>query len=356
MTCGRNCADHPDQRLGGDLDRLEREAALGQRRQRVALGQAGVDEAEPLCCTPRISWRPWPSRRGAPGACRAGCAGRPCSRGLSTSPRSPPVQETTSTSTPSAAYFAIVAAPLLDSSSGCACTAISRSRSATCTPAHVLEPVITDNGSSTMDLVPHHVTVPCAAPRRKVSPCRSPARLPAPPSGGSSAPSGACSASALADLVGAGQHARAGHLDRPGLPHVTDRSISVDVRRPPPDRPRRVLCRAAPSTATTAPVGAVTVTIPAGGEASVHRVTPRARPPRGRDRRGQELQRPARRPALSGAARAGSCRAGWLDPRLLLLDSSFTPGSGPRDLHRSGSGPRFFGTGLPPPADAGATP
>ena len=36
--------------------------------------------------------------------------------GLSTLPRSPPVQVTTSTSTPSAAYFAIVAAPLLDSS------------------------------------------------------------------------------------------------------------------------------------------------------------------------------------------------------------------------------------------------
>jgi hypothetical protein len=47
--------------------------------------------------------------------------------GLSTLPRSPPVHVATSTSTPSATYFAIVAAPLLDSSSGWACTAIRRS-------------------------------------------------------------------------------------------------------------------------------------------------------------------------------------------------------------------------------------
>src|SRR4051794_15424506 len=49
--------------------------------------------------------------------------------GLRMSPRSPPVHVTTRTSTPSSAYLAIVAAPLLDSSSGWACTAISRSRS-----------------------------------------------------------------------------------------------------------------------------------------------------------------------------------------------------------------------------------
>ena len=40
-------ADQRDQRRGGLLDRHEGEAALGQRRQRVALGQPGVDEAEP---------------------------------------------------------------------------------------------------------------------------------------------------------------------------------------------------------------------------------------------------------------------------------------------------------------------
>src|SRR5262249_5556017 len=51
--------------------------------------------------------------------------------GLSTLPRSPPVQVTTRTSTPSATYRAIVAAPLLDSSSGWACTAIRRRPSLT---------------------------------------------------------------------------------------------------------------------------------------------------------------------------------------------------------------------------------
>src|SRR5690606_18739116 len=38
---------HPHQRLGGLLQRNQREAALRQRRRRVALGQAGVDETEP---------------------------------------------------------------------------------------------------------------------------------------------------------------------------------------------------------------------------------------------------------------------------------------------------------------------
>jgi hypothetical protein len=53
---------------------------------------------------------------------------------LSTLPRSPPVHVATSTSTPSATYFAMVAAPLLDSSSGCACTANSRSCCSTAGP------------------------------------------------------------------------------------------------------------------------------------------------------------------------------------------------------------------------------
>src|SRR4051794_5886717 len=51
---------------------------------------------------------------------------RCCRAGLRMLPRSPPVQVTTWTSTPSATYRAIVAAPLLDSSSGCAWTAIRR--------------------------------------------------------------------------------------------------------------------------------------------------------------------------------------------------------------------------------------
>ncbi|CAB5047006.1 unannotated protein [freshwater metagenome] len=49
--------------------------------------------------------------------------------GFKMSPRSPPVQLTTITCTPSLTYFAVEAAPLLDSSSGWACTANSRSGS-----------------------------------------------------------------------------------------------------------------------------------------------------------------------------------------------------------------------------------
>src|SRR3954447_11157960 len=55
------------------------------------------------------------------------------SAGLSTEPRSPPVQVATMTRTPSATYLAIVAAPLLDSSSGWACTASRRNGSASVT-------------------------------------------------------------------------------------------------------------------------------------------------------------------------------------------------------------------------------
>src|SRR3954454_738390 len=55
--------------------------------------------------------------------------------GLSTEPRSPPVQVATMTRTPSATYLAMVAAPLLDSSSGCACTASRRSWSGEVTRA-----------------------------------------------------------------------------------------------------------------------------------------------------------------------------------------------------------------------------
>src|SRR4051794_16155661 len=50
--------------------------------------------------------------------------------GFRIEPRSPPVQVTTCTSTPSATYLAVVAAPLLDSSSGWACTCIKRNMAA----------------------------------------------------------------------------------------------------------------------------------------------------------------------------------------------------------------------------------
>lgn len=47
MTCGE-LPDQPDEGLGRRLDVLQGEAAVGQRRQRVALGQPGVDKAQPL--------------------------------------------------------------------------------------------------------------------------------------------------------------------------------------------------------------------------------------------------------------------------------------------------------------------
>src|SRR5690606_3559154 len=51
------------------------------------------------------------------------------------SPRSPPAHDTTTTSAPCAAYLASVAAPLLDSSSGWACTAMRRLGAAPLRPA-----------------------------------------------------------------------------------------------------------------------------------------------------------------------------------------------------------------------------
>ncbi len=215
MTCGRN-------------SRMTRTSASvvtsigSSAKQPSGSGGSGSPSGSPestnpshRCCTPRISCALAISRRRTSGMLRR-ISGSCCNAGLSTSPRSPPVQETTSTSTPSAAYFAIVAAPLLDSSSGCACTAISRSRSPTSTPAHVLEPVITDNGSSTMDLVPHHVTVPAGAPTEGL-----PVPLPRPAPGTAKWWVVGCrrvpARHGPGHLVGAGQHARPGHVDRPRL-------------------------------------------------------------------------------------------------------------------------------------------
>ncbi len=45
-------ADEPDEGCGRDLQRLQGEAAVGQRRERVALGQTRVHEAEPAVLHP----------------------------------------------------------------------------------------------------------------------------------------------------------------------------------------------------------------------------------------------------------------------------------------------------------------
>ena len=83
------------------------------------------------CSTPRISRARSISSARICGS-RSPTSGRSIA-GLSTDPRSPPVQVATRTRTPSATYLAIVAAPLLDSSSGWAWTASSRSSSGSVT-------------------------------------------------------------------------------------------------------------------------------------------------------------------------------------------------------------------------------
>ena len=89
-----------DQRLGGDLQRLQREAALRQRRQRISLGQAGVDEAEELL--PDAEDLAGPGHLRPPDAARsARISGRSMAL-LSMSPRSPPVRVQTMTSAPAA--------------------------------------------------------------------------------------------------------------------------------------------------------------------------------------------------------------------------------------------------------------
>jgi hypothetical protein len=119
-------ADLADQGFDRDLQRLQREAPLRQRRQRIAFGQTGIDEAEPVVVDARGSPAPRAISSRRTWARSRRTAGSSLSLGLRMSPRSPPVQETTSTSAPASTYFAIVAAPLLDSSSGCACTHIRR--------------------------------------------------------------------------------------------------------------------------------------------------------------------------------------------------------------------------------------
>ena len=124
-------ADQPHQRLGGLLDRDEREAALGQRRQRVALGQAGVDEAEPVLLDAEDL--------AGPVHLLAADLGR-CSQHVGAVHLR--VEDRAALAAgaggdhdvdPSATYFAVVAAPLLDSSSGWAWTAISRNWSGSVT-------------------------------------------------------------------------------------------------------------------------------------------------------------------------------------------------------------------------------
>ena len=130
-----------------------------------------------------------------------------------------------------------------------------------------------------------------------------------------------------------------------------------DVRRPPAGRPRRVLRRAGPGQPATAPVGAVTVADPgrrAGARCTGH---DGADHHQGRDRRGQGLQRPAlAAPSAAQTAPRRPSRAESAPFRGSLVRLVFSHrGSGPRDLHRSGSGPASLAPAAAP-AGAGASP
>ena len=100
MTCGRNARICRTSALGRLSHRHQGEAALGQRRQRVALGQPGVDEAEePLLHAEDLA-RPRHLRPAGSGAGSPRISGRSIAL-FRMSPRSPPVSVQTSTSTPS---------------------------------------------------------------------------------------------------------------------------------------------------------------------------------------------------------------------------------------------------------------
>ncbi len=118
-------AHQPHQGRGRLLHGDQREAALGKRRLGVALGPARVDEPQPVLTDAEDVARPLHLLRRI-SAMFSSTSGRSI-LGFRIEPRSPPVHVTTCTSTPSATYFAVVAAPLLDSSSGWACTCIRRS-------------------------------------------------------------------------------------------------------------------------------------------------------------------------------------------------------------------------------------
>jgi hypothetical protein len=122
-----------------------------------------------------------------------------------------------------------------------------------------------------MDLVPHHVTAPAVAPTEGL-----PVPLPRPAPGTGKwwvvAVVGCLIGVGLSIWWGLASTVGQATWTDLGYAHVTDHSIAVsyDVHRPT-DRDVSCVVRALDTHHGT--VGAVTVTIPAGGPASVHRVT-----------------------------------------------------------------------------------
>src|SRR6516225_11867512 len=125
MTCGRNSRTS---RTSGSAA----SSSFSSAKHPSGSGGSGSPSGSPesvkprnRCCTPRISLALAISSRRIRGRL-ARTSGRSIAL-LRISPRSPPVRVATMTSAPERTYRTIVAAPLLDSSSGCACTASRRS-------------------------------------------------------------------------------------------------------------------------------------------------------------------------------------------------------------------------------------
>src|SRR6476469_6368839 len=131
MTCGLNCRISATSGAAASSIGTSAKQPSGSGGSGSPSGRPESTKPRNSCSTPRISRARSISSARICGS-RSHTSGRSMA-GFSTEPRSPPVHVATRTRAPSATYFAIVAAPLLDSSSGCAWTASSRNWSGSVT-------------------------------------------------------------------------------------------------------------------------------------------------------------------------------------------------------------------------------
>src|SRR5580698_3244508 len=124
MTCGRNSRIARTSGSAASATSASAKQPSGSGGFGSPSGRPESTKPRKRCSTPRISLARAISWRRTL-VMSALISGRSMA-GFRMSPRSPPVIVQTRTWAPSRTYLAIVAAPLLDSSSGCACTAISR--------------------------------------------------------------------------------------------------------------------------------------------------------------------------------------------------------------------------------------
>ena len=270
---------------------------------------------------------------------------------LRMSPRSPPVHETTITSSPSATYFAIVAAPLLDSSSGCACTAINRMPWATWLPVRLVSsagcvgPAPRLVASRRVGRAPHEGDwarqTSSHSPRRRPpgaldrqdSVCRPappcPAPLPARPSGGSSAPSASRPASRSRCGSGSRRPLGLASWTTMGYNVMDDQSVRVtfELNRP---ADKTTTCTIQALARDFATVGSIDVAFPpppaGSGALTTTERSPCARP--------RAPLRARSRPAPEAAA-APELRDGALCGRFVMLGHSSGSGTVASRQHES---------------------